>query len=62
MHIETHWHSYKVVSKFAGLKWKYRVVKHFSQNKILTCMVVGQMKPPTWAKWEKGKRKASAIH
>jgi len=36
--------SYKAVSKTAGFKWKYRVFKNFSQNKIWTGMVVGHGK------------------
>jgi hypothetical protein len=41
---ETQWRSCKVVSKTAGFKWKYRVLKIFSQNKIRTGMVVGHGK------------------
>jgi len=41
---ETQRCSYKVVSKTAGFKWKYRVLKNFPQNKIRTGMVVGHGK------------------
>ena len=41
---QTQWYSYIVVSKTAGFKWKYRVFKNFSQNKIQTGMVVGHGK------------------
>lgn len=41
---ETQWCSYTVVSKTAGFKWKYRMLKNFSRNKIRTGMVVGHRK------------------